>query len=214
MSLFKKKPARETERSGSDVSTSSSASANPRQKKGPTPSRKSQEAKNYQGILGVDKKVAKARAREESRRRMEIEQEGMRTGREDLLPPMHKGAARRFVRDYVDARYTFSEWMMPVILVIMFGGLIIVSVISQKNEALALQINTWSMIITYVCLILGIAEAIIVARAARKKATEKLGEDKIPKGLRWYAFSRLIMLRRWRQPQPQVTRSWRKSSKD
>lgn len=209
MSLFKKKSVSETKSQSADAASVPASGS--RQKKGPTPPRKVQEAKNYRGIIGGDKKAAKARAREESRRQMELEQEGMRTGREDLLPTMHKGPAKRFVRDFVDSRHTFSEWMMPALLIVMFGGLIIVSLVSQHNKELAIQINTWSMIITYVLLILGIVEGTILARMARNKAVKKLGETKIPRGLRWYAFSRLIMPRRWRQPRPQVTRSWRKS---
>ena len=99
MSLLKKQQPSEAENTGE-----SKTAVNPRQKKGPTPSRKQQEARNYQGLLGVDKKVAKERARAESRRRYEREQEGLRTGREDLLPYQHRGQARRMTRDYIDSR--------------------------------------------------------------------------------------------------------------
>lgn len=212
MSLFKKKPAGEADPSRAGTAADGDARQDTRQKKGPTPSRKAQEAKNYRPIVGGDKKAAKARAREESRRRMALEQEGLRTGREDLLPYMHRGAARRFVRDYVDARYTFSEWMMLAVLVAMFGGIIAVSILTQNNlKELALQVNTWSMIASYVFLIVGCTEAFFLARRARILATEKLGSERIPRGLRWYAFSRLVMPRRWRQPRPQVKRSRRKS---
>ncbi|MCI6585316.1 MAG: DUF3043 domain-containing protein [Mobiluncus porci] len=208
MSLFKNKPVSEPI-DAAKTAAGKPSQVNSRQKTGPTPSRKTQEAKHYQGIVGGDKKAAKARAREESRRRMELEQEGLRTGREDLLPVMHRGAARRAVRDYVDSRYTFSEWMIVLILILMFGGLIAVSIINQNNEALALKINTWSMILSYVFLIGGCLEGAFFASRARKHAIEKLGEEKIPRGLRWYAFSRLVMPRRFRQPRPQVTRSLR-----
>jgi len=47
MSLLKKQQPSEAENTGE-----SKTAANPRQKKGPTPSRKQQEARNYQGLLG------------------------------------------------------------------------------------------------------------------------------------------------------------------
>ncbi|PNL43639.1 DUF3043 domain-containing protein [Mobiluncus mulieris] len=212
MSLFKKKPASEADPASSKSTAGGGVPKVSRQKKGPTPSRKAQEARNYRPIVGGDKKAAKERAREESRRRMALEEEGMRTGREDLLPLMHRGAARRFVRDYVDGRYTFSEWMMFAVLLAMFGGIIAVSILTQnKMQALAFQVNTWSMIASYAFLVVGCGEGIVLARRARTLAAAKLGEEKIPRGLRWYAFSRLVMPRRWRQPRPQVTRCRRKS---
>ena len=122
MSLLKKQQPSEAENTGE-----SKTAANPRQKKGPTPSRKQQEARNYQGLLGVDKKVAKERARAESRRRYEREQEGLRTGREDLLPYQHRGQARRMTRDYIDSRYSFAEFMIVTMLALMALSLIAVS---------------------------------------------------------------------------------------
>lgn len=199
MSLFKKEQMEEF------VPEAPSAS-NPRQKKGPTPSRKSQEAKNFQGLLGVDKKVAKARAREESQRRFAREQEGMRTGREDLLPPHHQGPARRFVRDFIDSRYTFVEWMVVVVLVLMLGSSALVLLLSSKNPTLSGQINVACLVLSYVALIGGGVEAGVLAGVARRKAIKTLGAEKVPRGLRWYAFSRMMMPRRWRQPRPQVTR--------
>lgn len=201
MSLLKKQQPSEAENTGE-----SKTAANPRQKKGPTPSRKQQEARNYQGLLGVDKKVAKERARAESRRRYEREQEGLRTGREDLLPYQHRGQARRMTRDYIDSRYSFAEFMIVTMLALMALSLIAVSILNRQNSDLAQKINTWTLIGSYAVLILGMLDAGFIAGQARRKVVKRLGADNVPRGLRWYAFTRAIMIRRWRSPKPQVGR--------
>ena len=201
MSLLKKQQPSEAENTGESKTTT-----NPRQKKGPTPSRKQQEARNYQGLLGVDKKVAKERARAESRRRYEREQEGLRTGREDLLPYQHRGQARRMTRDYIDSRYSFAEFMIVTMLALMALSLIAVSILNRQNSDLAQKINTWTLIGSYAVLILGMLDAGFIAGQARRKVVKRLGADNVPRGLRWYAFTRAIMIRRWRSPKPQVGR--------
>ena len=201
MSLLKKQQPSEAENTGE-----SKTAANPRQKKGPTPSRKQQEARNYQGLLGVDKKVAKERARAESRRRYEREQEGLRTGREDLLPYQHRGQARRMTRDYIDSRYSFAEFMIVTMLALMALSLIAVSILNRQDSDLAQKVNTWTLIGSYAVLILGMLDAGFIAGQARRKVVKRLGADNVPRGLRWYAFTRAIMIRRWRSPKPQVGR--------
>lgn len=184
-----------------------SQTPNTRQKSGPTPSRKQQEAKNYQGILGQDKKVAKERARAERMRLVEREQEGLRTGREDLLPPAHRGAARRYMRNYVDQRYCFAEWMIIVVMALMFGGLLVVTFMLRTDSAsqVAMIVNTVTMLGAYGALIIGCIEAYIIARRGKNRAAQRFGD--IPARLTFYGFARLIQPRRLRQPRPQVPRS-------
>ena len=43
----------------------------------------------------------------------------MMTGDESGLPPRDKGAVRRFIRDYVDARRNLAEFMLPVMLIVL-----------------------------------------------------------------------------------------------
>ena len=42
----------------------------------------------------------------------------MRTGDERYLPPRDKGPVKRFIRDFVDSRFSFIELMIPLLLVI------------------------------------------------------------------------------------------------
>ena len=46
----------------------------------------------------------------------------MRTGDERYLPARDKGPVRRFIRDYVDSRFSFIELLIPLMLVVLILG--------------------------------------------------------------------------------------------
>ncbi len=46
----------------------------------------------------------------------------MKTGDERYLPPRDKGPVRRFIRDFVDSRFSFIELMVPLLVVTMVLG--------------------------------------------------------------------------------------------
>ncbi len=45
--------------------------------------------------------------------------QAMRTGDDRYLPARDKGPVKRFLRDYVDARLSVAEFLLPLLLVIM-----------------------------------------------------------------------------------------------
>ena len=51
-----------------------------------------------------------------------------------------------------------------------------------------------------------ILEAVIVWRKIRKHLAERYPGDEIPRATWYYCFSRMLFLRRWRSPRPQVAR--------
>lgn len=171
----------------------------------PTPKRKDQERRNYRPLVG-NKKEAKAREKELRQKRFEKEQEGLRTGREDLLPAYHQGKARRYVRNWIDARYTFIEWMIIIVLVLMFASMIFGAALANGAKEVALMFNTISMLASWAVMIIALVEGIILARMVNKRVQNKFEPGDIPRGLRWYAFSRMLQPRRWRSPRPQVKR--------
>ena len=138
--------------------------------------------------------------------RFDAEQRAMITGEEKYLPARDKGRARRFVRDYVDARHSFSEWILAVMMV----SIILIMVLSMLGNKIPLQYQAYmlygSSILMYGSFIITAVESLLVWRKVKRTFAEAHPRDNIPSGTGYYTFSRMIMPRRWRSPRPQVDR--------
>ena len=176
-------------------------------KKGrPTPTRKQAQARNNRPLVPADRKEAKRRANQARNARFRAEQEALITGDEQHLPARDKGRVRRFVRDWVDARWSFGEFVMPLILL----SLLLLMVLTLFADRLGLQTAS-ALLIGWTILMSGsfavvILEAVIVWRKIRKHLAERYPGDEIPRATWYYCFSRMLFLRRWRSPRPQVAR--------
>ena len=171
-------------------------------KKGrPTPTRKQAQARNNRPLVPADRKEAKRRANQARNARFRAEQEALITGDEQHLPARDKGRVRRFVRDWVDARWSFGEFVMPLILL----SLLLLMVLTLFADRLGLQTASalliGSTILMYGSFAVVLLEAAIVWRKIRKHLA-----DEIPRATWYYCFSRMLFLRRWRSPRPQVAR--------
>ena len=176
-------------------------------KKGrPTPKRKQAQARNNRPLVPADRKEAKRRANQARNARFRAEQEALITGDEQHLPARDKGRVRRFVRDWVDARWSFGEFIMPIILL----SLVLVMVLSAFADRMSLQVASGlligSTILMYGSFAVVILESTIVWRRIRKHLAERYPGDEIPRATWYYCFSRMLFLRRWRSPRPQVAR--------
>lgn len=159
----------------------------------PTPKRRDQEAANRRPLISDNRKVSKqqhkqAVAQERARMRRALD-----TGEEKYLPPRDKGPQRRYVRDFVDARWGLGEWL--IIGVLLFLGLSFIPV--PEMQAL----STLGML-TFVFLV--ILEGFWVGAQAKKRLEAKFGV--MEPGSRWYAAMRATQMRRMRLPKPQVKR--------
>lgn len=172
----------------------------------PTPKRRDQEAARRKDMIPADRKLAKQRARQRRDELWRRQQQAMETGDERYLPLRDKGRIRRLTRDYVDARWSFAEWVLPMMLVMvltMFGVSIMVRFTSEVVAAWILQSVT---LVTYGLLVIAIVESIFVLRKVRRIAEQKYPNEAWPRGSWFYIFSRMVMTRRWRQPRTQVQR--------
>ena len=110
------------------------------------------------------------------------------------------------MRDWVDARWSFGEFVMPLILL----SLVLVMVLSAFADRMSLQVASGlligSTILMYGSFVVVILESTIVWRRIRKRLAERYPNDEIPRGTWYYCFSRMLFLRRWRSPRPQVAR--------
>ena len=84
----------------------------------PTPTRKEAEAaaKARAKVPRTRKELAAAQKLQRSESSSKVRQ-AMKTGEERYLPARDRGPVRRFIRDYVDSRFSFVELMIPVLLV-------------------------------------------------------------------------------------------------
>ena len=182
-------------------------STTPDGKKGrPTPKRKAAEAARIRPLVPKDRKEAKRAARAARNARFDAEQRAMITGEEKYLPARDKGAARRFVRDYVDARHSFSEWILACMMV----SIILLMVTRMFTNSIPLHLQAYALYgstaLMYGSFIITGIEVFLVWRKIKRVFTEAHPREDIPSRTGYYTFSRMIMPRRWRSPRPQVDR--------
>lgn len=162
----------------------------------PTPSRKQAQAAKAQPLIPNKKDKDAIRAQKllerEAREKARV---GAMMGDEKYLPARDRGPQRKFVRDVVDARFNFGEWMIPLMVVVLLLTLV-------PNEQL--QLIFLASIWVYVAI--SIVDAVIVGRKAYRRAVEKWGADKVESGLKMYAAMRSLQMRMLRMPKPQVKR--------
>ncbi|OII06258.1 DUF3043 domain-containing protein [Curtobacterium flaccumfaciens] len=159
----------------------------------PTPSRREREAANRRPLVGntpVDKKAARARLNSE-RERARV---GMANGEERYLPAKDRGEQRRFVRDWIDARWNVGEVMMPVLVLFLIVGF----------AAAQTVIASYSLLLVWAFVALFIIDCVVLWLSLRRKLTTKFGE--LQRGTFLYILTRAWQLRFLRLPKPQVRR--------
>lgn len=160
----------------------------------PTPSRKEAQAAKAQPLVGGRDKAAMKAQRAKQNEARERARLGMMQGDERFLGPRDKGPQRRFVRDYVDARLSIGEFLIPlmvVVLLLMF---------------LPGPIQVLSVMIVWGFVFLAVVDAVFLGFRLKRRLAEKFGEDRVQPGFRWYAAMRAFQFRMLRVPKPQVKR--------
>jgi hypothetical protein len=89
----------------------------------PTPSRKEREAANKRPLVPTAARKTKAERRKLADQRAQA-RAGYEAGEERYLPVRDKGPQRRFARDFVDARFTAGEFMIPMMFAVIIATLI------------------------------------------------------------------------------------------
>lgn len=159
----------------------------------PTPKRKEAESKRKVSSLSPvvtkdQKKASKALARQNRT----SDRAAYLRGEESALPSRDKGPARRFVRNYVDARRSVGEYFLPIIFAVLVLTLFPVAIL--QYGAIALM---------YAVLLVAVVDGILLSRKIRK-AVEAKFPGTPTKGLGMYAWLRSTQMRRLRAPHPQV----------
>ncbi len=160
----------------------------------PTPKRRDQEAARKRPLVQDDRKAAKRQARDERRKAAALQHRAMLSGDEVHLPPRDRGPVRRFIRDYVDARWNLGETLLPLMLVTL-----IISYVRPTQTTLALSM------MLYLLILFAIGDSMLTWRKIKKQLSEKHSPAELQGG-GFYTFMRTFQLRRWRMPRAQVAR--------
>ncbi|MFT4081994.1 MAG: DUF3043 domain-containing protein [Nocardioides sp.] len=169
--------------------TASSTAAKEGGKGRPTPTRKEAEAARKARLKPARTRKEQAAAAREQRARA---QQAMKTGDERYLPPRDRGPVRRFVRDWVDVRFTVAEIILPLLVVAMVLGYV-------GSTRLALV----SQGVILVMLVVVIVNLIVLRFGLRRQLRRRF-PDQSYKGTTYYMVMRAVQLRVLRMPKPQL----------
>lgn len=160
----------------------------------PTPSRAEQEAARKRPLVPNDRKEAAKQARTQQAAARERARVGMAMGEDKYLPARDRGPQKKFVRDYVDARFSIGEVLIPV----MFAVILLTFVPSPEVQAIGIM-ALWAFFLV------AVLDVVILGFILTRKVAAKFGADKAER-VRWYAAMRALQLRPLRLPKPQVKR--------
>lgn len=159
----------------------------------PTPTRKEAEAAAKARARAVtDSKETRRRAREKRAQDSRRMREGMKNGEERYLMARDKGPVRRFVRDFIDARVSIAEFLLPLLL------LTFVLQASGNPSLVRFGGALWTTTI----LVVVIDTMWLVFRL--KRALRAQFPDESLRGTTFYAVLRALQVRPLRSPKPQV----------
>jgi Protein of unknown function (DUF3043) len=159
----------------------------------PTPTRKEAEAaakaraKAPQGRKEVA--TAQRGARSESSQKV---RQAMKSGDERYYPARDRGPVRRFVRDFVDARFSLIELVIPLLLVTLILGY-------SGNTTLRQWGNTLLMV-----MVLFVLLDMVMLRFRLRRELARRFPDESTKGLTYYAITRALQMKFMRLPKSQV----------
>jgi hypothetical protein len=180
-------------RTRSESSTTSEQPVKSDGKGRPTPTRKEAEAaaRARAKVPRTRKELAKVQreAKVESSQKM---RQAMKSGDERYYSARDRGPVRRFVRDFVDARFSFIELMIPLLIVTMVLGY-------SGNSRLANIGNT-----ILLGTILLVALDMVVLRFRLRRELNRRFPDEDIKGTTYYALTRGLQMKFMRLPKPQV----------
>ena len=159
----------------------------------PTPTRKEAEA-----AAKARAKVPRTRKEQAAAQRLQRSQgsakmrEAMKTGDERYLPARDRGPVKRFIRDYVDSRFSFVELMIPVLLV--------TTVMAWSGNA---SVASYGNAILFGMLLLIVVDMLRLRFKLRREISTRFpGEP--TKGTTYYAVMRSLQMKFMRLPKSQV----------
>ena len=159
----------------------------------PTPSRREAEAaaKARAKVPRSRKEMAQAQrsARTESSQNVRA---AMKSGDERYYLARDKGPVRRFVRDFVDSRFSFIELMVPLLIVTMVLG-----------YSGSTQLRSIGNTVLLGTILLVIVDMVLLRFRLRRQLASRFPDEPI-KGTTYYAVTRALQMKFMRMPKSKV----------
>lgn len=159
----------------------------------PTPSRKEAQAAARERAR-APRGSKEARRQQKDRRVAQNRKmrEGMRSGDERYLPARDQGPVKRFVRDFVDSRLCFAEFLLPLLIVIL--------VLSQSSDPTIMSVANGVWTATFLLTLVDTGWMLFRLRRALR---ERFPAEET-KGTTFYAVMRVLQMRFMRMPKAKV----------
>jgi hypothetical protein len=159
----------------------------------PTPSRREAEAaaRARAKVPRTRKEIAAAQRAQRSQSGSKM-REAMKTGDDRYLPARDRGPVKRFIRDFVDSRFSFVELMIPVLL--------ITTVMAWSGSAV---VASYGNALLFGMLLLIITDMVRLRFKLRRELATRF-PDTPTKGLTYYAVMRSLQMKFMRLPKSQV----------
>jgi hypothetical protein len=159
----------------------------------PTPSRKEAEAAaKARAKTPRTRKEAAAQQRLQRSQSSSKMREAMKTGDERYLPARDRGPVKRFLRDYVDSRFSFVELMIPVLLV--------TTVMAWSGSS---TVASYGNAILFGMLLLIVTDMVRLRFKLKRELAARF-PDEPTKGTTYYAVMRSLQMKFMRMPKSQI----------
>ncbi len=159
----------------------------------PTPTRKEAEAAaRARAKAPRNRREAAAYQRQHRTESSKKIRQAMKDGDERYFLPRDKGPVRRFIRDYVDARFSFLEIMIPVMVVTL--------VLGYSGNAQLASVGNFVLIGMFLLIVVDI----VTLRFRLRRELAKRFPEEPTKGTTYYAITRAMQMKFMRLPKPQV----------
>jgi hypothetical protein len=160
-----------------------------------TPTRRERETARKRPLVSDNRSQARKDAKAKMAASREKARLGMAAGDERYLPARDKGPQKKYVRDYVDARFSIGEVLIPLMLLVIL-----------LTFVPSLQVQFFSYIALYAYILLAVIDSVVLGFVLKRRLGAKFGASKVERGFRLYAAMRAMQFRRLRLPKPQVKR--------
>ena len=169
------------------------APAKPGGKGRPTPTRKEAEAAARARNKAPRDRRELARLQREHRGEQSRKiRQGMKSGDERYFLPRDKGRVRRFIRDFVDARFSIVEMVIPLMIV----GLLL----GYTGQSALVQASSMVLLAT----VLFVVGDMLLLRFKLRRELKRRFPDEPLKGTTYYALTRAMQMKFMRLPKARV----------